>query len=284
VFQAIEATAGSAMHFGDRLCDVLGSEAAMSFMRFVLRTATQGLLGHQSQALVQDRIRAELAAQFSGEGKRLLRTAGEHAGLVFELATLVRDGLRDVAAKESPSARLTRRAQRYEHDADQLVMAIREAVWRRPDYTPLLRLAESADDAADQLEDAAFLLELLGGSEPRGAPLEALGALADLLVEAGMEWIKALADATRIGRAADGAAPAVDTNDFLMAIDRVAELEHRADDAERALTHAAVQHASDFRQLHVYTAMGDSLEAAADALKRSSLMVRDYVLGDVLRG
>ena len=44
VNQAIEATAGSSMHFGDRLCDVLGDEAALDFLRFVFRTATEGLL------------------------------------------------------------------------------------------------------------------------------------------------------------------------------------------------------------------------------------------------
>ena len=35
--QAIEATAGSAMHFGDRLCDVLGDAPTLDFLRFVLQ-------------------------------------------------------------------------------------------------------------------------------------------------------------------------------------------------------------------------------------------------------
>ena len=35
VNQAIEATAGSSMHFGDRLCDVLGDAGALEFLRFV---------------------------------------------------------------------------------------------------------------------------------------------------------------------------------------------------------------------------------------------------------
>ncbi len=42
VNQAIEATAGSAMHFGDRLCDVLGDAETLEFLRFVFRTATEG--------------------------------------------------------------------------------------------------------------------------------------------------------------------------------------------------------------------------------------------------
>ena len=56
----------------------------------------------------------------------------------------------------------------------------------------------------------------------------------------------------QIGRAGSQA----ETEDFLVAIDRIAALEHEADDAERAVTASAVQHARDFRQLHLLTAIG----------------------------
>ena len=166
---------------------------------------------------------------------------------------------------------------RFEHDADQLVIDTREAVRRRPDYAVFLPLLESADDAADELEDAVFLLDL---DTLQGKPLEALQVLADLLAEASQEWIKALGHATQIGRAASHA----ETEDFLTAIDRIAALEHQADDAERALAATAIQHAQDFRQLHLFTAIGGKLEAAADALKHASLMLRDHVLEDVIDG
>ena len=73
-----------------------------------------------------------------------------------------------------------------------------------------------------------------------------------------------------------------DASDFLIAVDGVFELEHQVDDAERALTLAAVRQAQDFRQLHLYIAMAHSLETAADALKWAGLNARDYVLGNVL--
>jgi len=114
----------------------------------------------------------------------------------------------------------------------------------------------------------------------KGKPLEALQILADLLVEAAQEWIKALGHATLIGRAVSGA----ETEDFLTAIDRIAALEHEADDAQRALTASAVQHASDFRQLHLFTAIGDRLENASDALKRASLILHEHMLKDVING
>ena len=110
--------------------------------------------------------------------------------------------------------------------------------------------------------------------------MEALQTLADLLAEASQEWIKALGHATQIGLAASPH----ETEDFLTAIDRLAALEHQADDAERALTAAAIEHAQDFRQLHLFTAIGGRLESAADALKYASLILRDHVLEDVIDG
>ena len=97
--------------------------------------------------------------------------------------------------------------------------------------------------------------------------------------------MKTLAHATHVDHA-PGSSPGKqeDVDDFLTAIDRVAALEHEADDAERALTYAAVQDAQDFRHLHLYAEMGSGLEEAADALKRASLFARDHVLGRVLGG
>jgi len=274
VNQAIEATAGSSMHFGDRLCDVLGDAEALEFLRFVFRTATEGLLNGLSHGLIRDRILVTLATHFSNEKKELLRLAGDHAGLIFEIASLVREGL---TARPDGADKRTGRADRFEHDADQILLAIRKAVRRRPEYEAFIPLLEKADDAADELEAAAFLLVL---DPHQGKPLEALQILADLLVEVSQEWIKAVGHATQI----EGAASDAETEDFLKAIDRIGALEHQADDAERALAATTVQHAVDFRQLHLVTAIGGKLEAAADALKHASFILREHVLEDVIHG
>lgn len=272
VNRAIEATAGSSMHFGDRLCDTLGDAQALAFMTFVFQAATEGLLAGSSRVLIHDRIRTSLAAHFVNEAQQLLRIAGDHASLIFELASLVRDGIQaDVVG----AGRRAKRARRFEHDADQLVIETREAVRRRPEFTMFLTILEAADDTADELEDAAFLLDL---SPLQGKPLEALLTLADLLVQASQEWIKALVHTRHITRATDRE----ETEDFLTAIDRISAVEHLADSAERALTASTVEHASDFRQLHLLTAIGGKFEAAADALKHASLLLRDHVLEDII--
>lgn len=274
VNEAIEATSGTSMHFGDRLCDVLGDGETLEFLRFVFKTATEGLLSAQSQGLIRDRIRVALATHFTNEERQLLGLAADHAGLIFEIASLARDGLQLEGAGADKRAR---RARRYEHDADQLVSATREAVLRRPDYGVFRTLLEAADDAADALEDAVFFLNL---DLIDGKPLDALRSLADLIVEASQEWIKALAHGKQVGRVAGREA----IEDFLTAIDRIAALEHQADDAERALTASAVQHSRDFRALHLFTAVGGRLEAASDALKHASLILREHMLSDVTNG
>jgi uncharacterized protein Yka (UPF0111/DUF47 family) len=274
VNHAIESTAGSSMHFGERLCDVLGHAETADFLHLVFRAATEGLLAGDSHTLIRDRVRVTLATHFSNEERQLLRVASEHAGLIFEIAGFVQGALR---GGPEDGDKHVRRAGRCEHDADVLVLETREAVRRRADYGVFLRLLEAADDAADELEDAAFLLNL---DTLKGRSLEPLQSLADLLVVASQEWIKALGHASQIGRSAS----ALETEDFLSAIDRVTAIEHEADDAQRTVASTAVQHATDFRQLHLFTAIGGKLEAAADALKHAGLILREHVLEDVIDG
>ena len=157
----------------------------------------------------------------------------------------------------------------------------RDAVRRRPDYAVFLPLLEAADEAADALEDAAFLLDLVA---LQGKALGPLQDLADLLVTASQEWVKAVGHADLIGTHGRVANQAVETEDFLTAIARLAALEHEVDDAERKLAVGAIQHAEGYRQLHLFNAVGNKLEAAADALKHASLMLRAQVLEHRLDG
>jgi len=99
--QAIEAAAGTAVHFGDRLSDMIGEEATMSFLRFVFRAASEGLTARQSHGLIRDRMRADLAAHFSNESRRLLQAAGDHAGL----RPCQPEGRRPAIARRQPRAK-----------------------------------------------------------------------------------------------------------------------------------------------------------------------------------
>jgi uncharacterized protein Yka (UPF0111/DUF47 family) len=127
------------------------------------------------------------------------------------------------------------------------------------------------------MEEAAFLLGLLGSSAKHSA-WESLQPLASILAEASQQWVKALANAQHVHR--HGARDDVD--DFLTSIDRLASLEHDADDEERAVTVAALSKATDFRELHLISEIRQRLGNASDSLKRASLILRDQMVSDVL--
>jgi uncharacterized protein Yka (UPF0111/DUF47 family) len=62
---------------------------------------------------------------------------------------------------------------------------------------------------------------------------------------------------------------------FLEAVDHVVTIEHQTDECERAVTAALVRSDIDCRQFHLIRSIASHLESAADALLRSSLMLRD---------
>lgn len=277
IWGAVEATATTSIHLGDRLYDVLGEETALAFVQFVFKTATEGLLARQSHRLIHDRIVAELLNHLNTAEARLLRIVADHAGLIFEIATAIRDRLFGLRGDAIELEKLARRTQRWEHEADQLVVEIAESIRRRPELQPFHGLIEAADDAADELEEAAFLLGLLDTAENHRT-VNSLQSLASILAEASQEWVKALGHAQHVQR--HGLRD--DADDFVTAIDRLAALEHDADAAERAVAVVGLKRATDFRELHVLSEVRQGLGEASDALKRASLLLRDHVLGDVL--
>lgn len=277
IWGAVETTAATSIHLGDRLCDVLGEDLAFAFVQFAFKTAAEGLLARQSDGLIRDRIRAELLNHLKTAEGRLLGIVVEHAGLIFEIATALRDRLFGPRGDVAELARLAKRARHWEHEADKLVAEVAVSVRRRPELNPFRRLIEDADDTADQLEEAAFLLGLLESAANHRA-VESLQPLASILAEASQEWVKALGHAQHVQR--HGLRD--DADDFLMAIDRLSVVEHDADDAERSVTVAALNKATDFRELHLLSQIRQGLGEASDSLKRASLILRDHVLGDVL--
>ncbi len=277
VWDAVEATAAPSIHFGDRLYDVLGLEAAYAFIQFAFKTATEGLLARQPDGLIRDRICTELLNHLKTRELRLLKLAADHAGLIFEISTAVRDSLVGSADDSAALGKLAKRSRRWEHEADRLVVEIVLSVRRHPELKPFQELIKVADDAADQLEEVGFLLGLFdGAAEPRS--WEALQQLAGIVAETTQEWVKALGHAQHVQRHGSRG----DSDDFLTAIARVAELEHDADDAERAVTVSAIKKAGDFRQLQLLLDVRQGLGKASDSLKRASLILRDHVVGDVL--
>ncbi len=141
-------------------------------------------------------------------------------------------------------------------------------------------LMHAADDAADGLEESAFLLTHLGGTGAPEALLAPVRSLASMLLEAAQESVKMFEAASHV--TPEGASE--DLQDFFAAADRIVSLEHETDAAERAVTSALLKSGADVRTFHLLSRLGQALEGAADGLCLSAFKLRDHLLNDVLTG
>lgn len=281
VFDALRLVAQGTMQWGGQLVDTLGEARTAEFLKFLLRTTAEGLLAGRSDALIRDEIRAELRHDLDTIQEGLLAVAGEHAGLIVELAMQARDGLLLglQAGDRGYLERTARRAKAWEHRADELVNRCRAARgWRGESPQPLIELVRLADDAADLLEEAIFLINLLPSNGTIDKSLASLEELSALVVDSAREYLKALENARYVHRASDRER----IEDFLEAVDRTMVVEHQADDAHRRSKAGILDFSGDFKQLHLFIEIADQLEQAADVLMRSALNLRDYVLGEAI--
>ncbi|OOZ34624.1 hypothetical protein [Solemya velesiana gill symbiont] len=142
---------------------------------------------------------------------------------------------------------MAQRTKSWESRADDLLTLVRDGAKQSPDAVIYRELLTGADDAADSLEDAAFLLSLLPEAG-EGVPVpEPLLRLADLLVSDSQEWIKCLANTATLyhGRNRE------DIQDFLQAVDQSVTIEHLTDEAEREVTSLLVRSDANMRQFHL---------------------------------
>ena len=277
VFDALEFAARGQAHFGRRLDELLGAERATAFLRYVFRRATEGLLGGEPEALIIDEVRAELMRHHRGSGRGLHQVVVDHASLVVELATGVRDALLDLRRSDGPERvrAFAVRAKAWESDADRLLNEARAVSLPSP-ATDVLKLAvERADDVADDLEEAAFMTTLIAEVGLEGELLGSLTTLASLVVQSSQELLKSLLGL----EAAQPGAAREDTQEFLASIHRIAVLEHETDTVRRHVSTLLVSGSPDARQMMVTADCARKLEAAGDHLLRVGLGLRDYVLG-----
>jgi hypothetical protein len=134
------------------------------------------------------------------------------------------------------------------------------------------------------LEESVFLLTLLeqhskpGFDSLAGESRDVLDDLANQLVHTAQEYLKVTESARHIQRSSSREEMA----DFLEAVDRTSSLEHETDDAHRRAKASVWRFSGDFKQLHLFAAVADSLESASDAMLRAALLLRDYILGEVI--
>jgi len=282
LYEAIEFAQPTQLRYGERLYDALGTEATVDYLQFVLREAATGLLAGRSERFIRDEIKAELARRFRTAHASLMSLGCDHAERVFDLATGVRDGIAGYreSGAETLLARTAQRARTWEREGDAIVGRIRSLARRTETPGTYIALLHEADEAADGLEEVAFLMTHLVHLSPPEKLLGPVQSLATLLVDGAQEAVKMFEAASHVTR--DGARE--DLQDFFAAADRIVAIEHNTDDAERLVVSSLLADPVDTRTFSLIARMAGLLEQAADGLSLSALKLRDHLLNEVMAG
>ena len=277
IYEALGQLSRTEANYGDRLDEMLGRERACDYLRFALQAASAGLLGGRSDRLIRDEIKAEIFNYFQSAQEGIYELCADHAAAVYDIAGVVRDLMHGGAPDREQAARTAVLAKRWETQADELLNRVREVTRRSGSGQRLRNMTEQADDVVDSLEEAAYLLTLL--PEPLPASFSRpLGNLADMVVEGARGYVRCIETARQL----EANNLREDRQGFLEAVDDILTVEHRTDDGERRMFAAMIEENADNRQMHVLTRLTQSFEEAADALARSVLILKDYVLDEVI--
>ena len=277
LYGAIRQIGDPSIRYGQQLDEVLGEERTIEFLHFVIKTCYENLIGGGSESLVRDRIRAELASYFRTAEQDVLQIAADHASLLVEIAEAVRNSILSIHEDHESIARNSNRARIWESRADALVKEVCTST-RRPNVPRVFeQIITRADDAADFLEEAAFLLTLSQKYNDLETLCDLLNELSDNTYHDCMEYLKALENAKVVHRGS----PHEDIQDFLEAIDKIIAIEHDVGEINRRVEEALVNKVEDFRQFHIFSETARNIERATDSIMKAAVALRDYVLGNL---
>jgi uncharacterized protein Yka (UPF0111/DUF47 family) len=274
--EAVEFAACDRLRYGDRLDELIGQENACAFLRHAARAASVGLRQRRSRRTILDEIKTDLRRYFERARLLIFDIAGRHAACGYDLAVSIREAFE--ALPGNAVEQVAKRAAQWEADADRLLNLARDDVRRFERPPSLQRFLEHADDAVDQMEEAASLLGLARALPLQGATLEELRGLADLVLASAQEFAKCVECAATVtrGDVQD------DIDDFLQCLEQLVDIEHRADAHTRALQHAAIATALDHRGLYLSHQLSRALESATDAHMHAGHALRGYLMEEVL--
>ncbi len=276
VGSAVHHAAPTRIGFGERLDQALGREAAIDFLKTVLRVSAEALLEGGSVRLARDRIEAELIRHLRGVDATLLAIVVRQAGLAREIAAgLARFIAEQRAHRPFDRAAAALRARRIEEKADKIASEARSEIARFDADPSIERLVNEMEDAIDELEQAAFVASLLPAEAAPElvAPLAELAAAALAGTEAAAAGTAACADVPEGQRA--------DSEDALAAVGRLIDAEHKADAAERGVTAAVLRGNFALNTALSILELARTIERATDRLAGFAHLLRERVLADL---
>lgn len=278
--EAVEYAAGPRLHYGDRLDALIGENHAEAFLRRAFEIASRGLREGRSRRIISDEIKSALRQHFETARLAIFTIAAQHAACGFDLAVTLREHL-ESAGRGGTGDDLFRAAERaviWEARADNLLNAARSDIRRFSRPVSLTDFFHSADDAVDELEEAVSLLELFTLAPVADEALAELRSLADTALASAQELVKCVECAATITRSdlRD------DLDDFLLSLDRLIELEHRADAEMRSTRRALIGAVDNPRSIYLVDRIAQSLESATDSYAHSGQALRTYLMDEVL--
>lgn len=278
-----ELVAGAVQHatptrigFGERLDRALGREGAVDFLKTVLRVSAEALLEGGSTRLARDRIEADLMRHLQGVETGLLAIVVRQAGLAREIATdLTQFVAEQQAQRPFDREALAARARHIEQKADRIAIDARNDIARCDADGDIAYLVNSIEDTIDLLEQAAFIASVAPEkmADALLPPLSVLCAAAVAGTEAAAAGAAAAAEVPEGQR--------VDSEDALAAVGRLIDAEHKADEAERAVTTTVLRGDFDLRSGLSALEFARAIERATDRLAAFGHLLRARVLADL---
>jgi uncharacterized protein Yka (UPF0111/DUF47 family) len=278
--EAVEYAAGQPLRYGQRLDELISEDHAGAFLQEAMRLASDGLRQRRSRRVIGDEIKAELRRYFENERLAIFDTAAAHVAFGYDLAVSLRESFDRLGSANGEAwiSRFAARAAVWESKADALLNEAREDIKRFKRPRSLLQFFERADDAVDELEEAAALVDLSALIAPSAAAVARLRELADLPLRSAQELVKCVECAASVTQfdVRD------DLDEFLAALEKLIAIEHAADDVLRAFRRWLILENVDQRQTMLLRELSQALETATDAHAHAGQMLRTYLMDEVI--
>jgi uncharacterized protein Yka (UPF0111/DUF47 family) len=273
---AVRNVAPTRIGFGERLDEALGRTATIEFVKSTLRNSTEALKSGQSVRLVRDQIEADLARHLEGIDSTLLAIVLRQIGLAHDIAAETSRHVEAIrSGRPTDGKRLTARTSRIEQKADHIAIEARKEISRLNAKPVIEQLIDRAEEAVDELEQAAFIASLLP-AVISATPVSALAALCEIATRATEAAASGLAAAVEVPERRRA-----DSEDALAAVVKLIDAEHAADTEERAITALVLAGGFDVATSLSVLELARAVERATDRLAGFGHLLRRHIMADL---
>ena len=278
VYETMQQFDEQLFRIGERLDTALGEQAAQRFLGQLLRTASELLLQGMPVAVVADEARLLLSRAVRQRSFEFDLLA-DHAATIHALAEALQVSL-EVLLSGGGAAEVEHidaRAKEWERRADELLIKARTRLDRRPTRNAFVDMMSHADDVADALEEAHFVLGLVAQAEvavPRAVQPE-LKSLALATLGAMQDWVRVVEMARHTYMEND----AIEQEALLKGIWQILYAERHCDVLFRNVRRALMrERLTDPNTLVSLTDLASAMERATDALLCAGHALRNMVI------